>query len=167
MSWTNPKAAPAGIARVELVRLRPPRNPRLQLSIQSGSKFVGGGWTSLRTRSRNTHAPTDLHFLEVDSSKPWENSDGCDHPLLVVFPLLFLMYFIYLMFISTVFVSVNFFQIGISNDSWQKRENFGRYEGFIGFTWIIICQLIIILESRQSWRYRHKFYFKIILNYRC
>lgn len=79
---TNPRAAPAGIARVEPVRPRPPRNRWLQLSIQSESKSVVGGWTSLREKEQK-HActPSTILFFssirgEVDSSR---GTMLCDH----------------------------------------------------------------------------------------
>lgn len=50
-NWTNPRAAPAGTARAEPVRLRPPRNLLLQPSIQWESKSVVGGWTFLLAKN--------------------------------------------------------------------------------------------------------------------
>lgn len=71
----NPRAAPARIARAELVRLRPPPSHCPQPLIQSASKSVVGGWTSLRAENGTRMHQTSFSS-RLDRERQRDKNDG-------------------------------------------------------------------------------------------
>lgn len=122
MNSTNPRVAPAGIARVELVRLRPPQNRWFQLLIQSGSKFVEGGWTSLWTRNRIRMPGAVIAWRSI--RRNLERSDGSDRLLPFLFSLSFNLFNLsHVFFIRTFFSKVNFELFGKREEILASMKN--------------------------------------------